>query len=98
MAEDDHGAWGLVLPFKAVRSVGGPYDDEAFCAGYDVGRLHALMRTTSAQRLEELCRTVLLDQLDLCAMEAGWVIVSREPTLAPGWSYIELQRSVPTAL
>ena len=64
--------YNLLLPFLPVESKGGPYDDLAFCAGYDVGYLHAQMRLGEEGVITTQVRSALVEQLDLCAMESDW--------------------------
>lgn len=69
--DEDHPSYQLVMPFVACRSEGGPYDDEAFVAGYRLGildaKLHARQPTFS-EPIEPLAR----EQCDLLAMRYGY--------------------------
>ena len=69
--EHEH-EYNLLLPFLPVESKGGPYDDLAFCAGYDVGYLHAQMRLGEDGVISTQVRSALVKQIDLCAMETDW--------------------------
>lgn len=69
--------WGLVLPFTVVASAGGPYDDEAFAAGWQGGRLDATLQLASALGANNLTATVyttLLPQADLVGMRHGYTM------------------------
>lgn len=75
-------AFGLVIPFVNVRSVGGIHDDASFSAGYECGQLTAYMEAvgrTNTVRLERWVRSSNVDQIDLAAMAHGFRIESREP-------------------
>ena len=48
-AEDDTGTYELLIPFVAVESNGGPFEDEAFVAGFQLGRLWECLRDRDAQ-------------------------------------------------
>ena len=41
MDEDNNSEYELEMPFVCVRSRGGPFDDESFVAGYQMGLLDA---------------------------------------------------------
>jgi hypothetical protein len=61
----------LVMPFVVVASRGGRWDDEAYCAGYEMGTLNAAL----AQRPARLLMTLQdgnQDQADLVAMRHGY--------------------------
>lgn len=80
----------LVMPFTVVASVGGPYDDEAFAAGWAAGALDAELSTRTIAATTELIRTALIPQLDLIAMRYGYrldVLIHQ-----PAWSHIGFTR------
>lgn len=66
------------VPVHCVVSQGGPYDDDSFIAGYQVGRVDAaLWAARRACRPHVTVHHVLADvveQLDLVAMHVGYVI------------------------
>lgn len=87
--------YGLVMPFVAVRSKGGPWDDEAYCAGYEMGRLDA----TLERDLHVEPMTILADnreQADLIAMRHGYVA---EVSLSDveGWAHLRVYLPVEEA-
>lgn len=55
MSDEEQG-YGLVMPFVSVASKGGPYDDDAYAAGWAMGaldaKLGAIMRPKHGYRLE----------------------------------------------
>jgi hypothetical protein len=83
---------GMTMPWVCVESVGGAWEDEAFQAGYTCGRLHSKMRTTFDLTLVEVVPAELVQQLDLCAMDAGWVITDATPTEDPTFTTLRLAR------
>ena len=79
--------YGLVMPFVVVASKDGPYDDEAYVAGYEAGRLDALLEKWK----DPLSDTVIPDmfhadnqpQIDLICMRYGLSVGFAES--ADGW-------------
>lgn len=72
--------WGLVMPFVACRSHGGPYDDDAFVAGFQVGQINRALAAIAALEgdgLTAMVRADLAAQLDLIAMQHGFPHVER---------------------
>jgi hypothetical protein len=71
---DDDAHLEFVMPFVACASAGGRYDDDAYVAGYECGRVDALLgqgpRSASA-----VVHEGNLEQLDLIAMNHGYIIV-----------------------
>ena len=73
--EDDHSQheYELVMPFVTVTSVGGPHDDDAYVAGWEMGDLDASLRVLSRFGVE-IHKTIRADnraQADLIAMKHG---------------------------
>lgn len=65
----------LVMPFTCVRSVGGPWDDDAFCAGVQLGEI--MTRVAAGKPVTGVyVKRALVDQLDLVAMRHGYALVS----------------------
>lgn len=48
MSDEHEADFGLVMPFVVVVSHGGPYEDAAFAAGWECGRIDEAL--TDAQR------------------------------------------------
>lgn len=66
--------WGLVMPFAVCASNGGPYDDEAYVAGFEMGALQARLRAARHHGLglpEVVIHRDNVPQADLIAMEVG---------------------------
>jgi hypothetical protein len=71
----------LILPFVCVSSKGGPFDDEAFTAGFECGMLWDLLgglRDGEVPFTDEpvLVRASLRVQADLMAMERGYTMAA----------------------
>ncbi len=65
----------LVMPFVTVQSVGGPHEDDAYVAGYQMGQLWVRLATAAANELEFGHLTILAasrTQADLIAMHHGF--------------------------
>lgn len=79
--------FGLVMPFVPVKSKGGPFDDDAYAAGWECGQIAEILRATAetaseldeCDRLKLPVRTANVEQLDLVAMSYGYMIDQREP-------------------
>lgn len=83
---DETADYGLEMPFLPVASRGGPHDDGAYVAGYEAGRLDALLASCAATM--ECPDSLLLheenaDQADLIAMRHGFIAEVRLPR--DGW-------------
>lgn len=69
----------LVMPFVCVKSVGGPYDDQAFTTGWALGAIDARLAAVAAADGHSLRATVpsepkVLEQLELIAMRRGFTV------------------------
>lgn len=85
--------WSIVMPFVTVASKGGPYDDEAYCAGYEIGRLDAaLARDNGVADVLVTVHTPNAPQVDLVAMRHGFVIAERIPDDSGEWTTLTLRR------
>ncbi len=73
MTEPEEVEHGLVMPFVAVASKGGPFDDQAYTAGYEMGLLDAeLAHPYSFGLVHRTLRQENRAQADLLAMRHGW--------------------------
>lgn len=77
--------YGLVMPFVTVASKGGPYDDEAYVAGYEMGILdHVLCHLPPSATHRVTIHEANRAQADLIAMRHGFVMHTHgDPSL--GW-------------
>jgi hypothetical protein len=82
----------LAVPFVVCTSVGGPYDDDAFVAGFQAGQIDQALQAASVARASEVRFTVnaeLVRQLELIAMHRGFPVMAAEAAEdAPGWSFV----------
>lgn len=79
--------YGLVMPFTVVASKGGPYDDAAYCAGYEMGQLDAAL--AAGPRLHQVTiRTANVPQADLVAMRHGYTSEADAPSECGTWTWV----------
>lgn len=80
----------LVYPFIHTKSHGGPYEDEAFVAGFHCGRIERLMAIASnlGQPCEFEAYYSLYGQIDLMAAHHGYTVECRrtDESLHPDWA------------
>lgn len=92
----DHDAeFGLVMPFVVVKSKDGPYEDDAYVAGFEAGRLDALLEhdlLATATALDLPLHAENLPQLDLIAMRRGYVMDIEHSD--DGWSFVSFAAAV----
>ena len=91
-AEED---LALVLPFVVTLTNGGPYDDDAFTAGWEAGWLDAKLESMAGFGGVVVFRTVrevLLPQLDLIAMRYNFVLTSTPVDGFDGWATASFTR------
>ena len=92
MSEDENTeGYELVMPFVAVASSGGPYDDEAFTAGWRMGALDMLLDQRKPAAHSDTVRTDDLPQVDMIAMRRGYRLAAAESEVV-GWTFVELTR------
>ncbi len=65
--------WSKVMPYLPVTSCGGPWDDHAYCAGWAMGRLDALLAEHPAE-LVALVDAGNREQADLIGMRHGYLV------------------------
>ncbi|MER7167002.1 hypothetical protein ABT336_13170 [Micromonospora sp. NPDC000207] len=92
MDQPERDGMELVFPFVACTSNGGPYDDDAFTAGYQAGRIDMALAAASAVGATSARYTVLttlVGQLELIGMHHGFPIVTAvECDETPEWSVV----------
>ncbi len=84
----------LIMPFIVCQSNGGPYDDDSFVAGWELGKLDVELPTHAAlgyQSLSRLAHAGTVPQVELLAMKHGFRVrhVSDDQD---GWVNIDLER------
>lgn len=85
--EEQEPGYGLVMPFLPVTSKGGRYDDDAYVAGFEMGRLDALLAARVFARHEATVHTANQEQADLIAMRHGYRM--ELVTGGDGWVEVE---------
>lgn len=84
---DEPAEYGLLMPFTVVASKGGPYDDAAYCAGYEMGQLDAAL--SAGPRLHQVTiRTANVPQADLVAMRRGYTAQADAPSECGTWTWV----------
>lgn len=83
----------IVVPFVVCVSEGGPYDDDAFTAGFECGSVDARMKAiddAGGKGLTVTVRTANVRQLELHAMNRGFpnVDVNDHAGEYAGWSTV----------
>lgn len=86
--EDSQPTHRLVMPFVTVSSKGGPHDDAAYTAGFEMGHLDADLITAKGlvALIERTIQTVNRPQADLIAMHRGWTATFTD-TDVDGWTH-----------
>lgn len=78
---DDPEGYSLVMPFVVVASRGGPFDDQAYAAGWEMGAIEVRLQMACLLGLGLPHVTVLrsnLPQIELLAMKHGLLITENE--------------------
>lgn len=78
------------MPFVCCESQGGPYADEPFVAGYELGQLSARLEARPTF-LRLPLRTASMRQVDLLAMRHGYSLRQHVMPMAE-WTDVELLR------
>jgi hypothetical protein len=93
---DDETQYSLVFPFTVCQSNGGPYDDDAFVAGVQFGRIDQALESAgpAVDRMRFTAYTSLTKQLELCGMARGFPVITAEQVeetddhpAMPEWSF-----------
>lgn len=92
MSEEDETEYGLVMPFVTVASKGGPHDDTAYAAGWEMGVLDARLEYEKPAVLEMTIHAENAPQADLLAMKHGYAGIVTESEV-DGWSFLALTRT-----
>ena len=83
--------YGLVMPFVVCASKGGPYEDQAFCAGYHAGSIDRELQHCALNGLSPDAVTVetsLVPQIDLIAMRHGFRIETEPDEDVPEYTHV----------
>lgn len=76
-AGDDGVLYDIVLPFVVCQSQGGPYEDDAYVAGYEIGEISTMLAQNAFLEWERPVHTGNLAQLDLVAMRWSYIVAER---------------------
>lgn len=79
----------IVMPFIVVTSRGGPYADDPFVAGFDLGQLDSLLGVGRPRFLLRTVRSDCVVQADLIAMRHGYEMHQRPCSDQPEWTFLE---------
>jgi hypothetical protein len=92
MSDDQGGediGYELVMPFQPVISNGGPYDDDAYVAGYEMGRLDAMLAAAKFPDEGQPIHGDNREQADLIAMRHGYMGEFTNDN-GDGWVYMKI--------
>lgn len=90
----EQSGYELIMPFLPVQSRGGPYDDHAYAAGYEMGHLAATLAMYEPPTLDITIHATNHEQADLVAMRHNYFIESTTPDASGVWLHLKLQRGV----
>lgn len=91
----------LVVPFVVCTSKGGPFDDDAFVAGFQCGEVDKALSVAAvagATHVKYTVRTALIPQLELLAMHRGFLLTAEtigetdDHAAMPEWSVATFER------
>jgi len=92
MDQPENEGMELAIPFVVCDDHGGPYDAEAFTAGYQAGRIDMALAAAAAVGAKSASYTVystLVHQLELVGMYRGFpVMTAEQPEEAQEWTFV----------
>lgn len=92
MSEDEQDdGLELVMPFVTVATQGGPHEDGAYAAGWEMGALDAELEYAAPAVVERTIHATNDAQADLVAMKHGYRINLDD--LGGGWSSLKLTKT-----
>ena len=98
MSGDSEAEFGLLMPFLPVESRGGPFPDDAYVAGWEMGRTDAVLGTAAALGLTPdtglLIHRENREQVDLLAMHHGFT-TEYEPIDGDEWVRVDFSKYIP---
>jgi hypothetical protein len=86
MSDEENAEYEPVMPFVAVASNGGPYDDQAYTAGYEMGVLDEALKWQPPTHSVTI-RTDNAGQADLLAMRHGYRCTTTPSEDAQEWTF-----------
>lgn len=85
--EPEEDGYELLYPFVVCKSNGGPFDDEAFCAGFRAGEISQMLAAGRHLHATEIhvpaVATEITGQLDLIALHHGYLM--DKPEISGQW-------------
>lgn len=88
---EEETGYELVMPFVVAQSAGGPFDDDALCAGFELGRLDGVLATGRPAVLTGPYKKAVLPQVDLIAMKHGYSVAVDDTRDTRGeWAIVTL--------
>lgn len=90
----DEPDYDLVMPFVTVASKGGPHEDGAYAAGWEMGALDGLLEHSRPPLVESTIHTSNVPQADLVAMKHGYDATFTE--YDDEWSFLSATRKEAT--
>jgi hypothetical protein len=89
--KDEAAEHELVMPFVAVTSEGGPFDDEAYSGGWEMGALDMFLAANRPPFHGQHILAENAKQADLIGMKHGYKVTVRVMDDNPDWSWLELE-------
>lgn len=89
----------IKIPFVVTTSVGGPYDDDAYAAGWEAAQVEKWLGAVDALACAGSLRPALpfhtenVPQIDLVAMGHGWKMTVEDSI--DGWAYCTFEKGAP---
>lgn len=87
----------LSMPFVICKSAGGPFDDDAFVAGFTCGLIDSKLGVAAAIGASQAETTTVMramvPQLDLIAMRHGFKVIEVDDPEGE-WAMLEFHREV----
>lgn len=94
--QPEESTYALVMPFVVCASQGGPFDDDAFVAGFQAGRLDralAVAAVNDTPSVRATVNAVLVRQLDLLGMHHGYPVLKVDIDIdSPEWADVQFHR------
>lgn len=88
---NDEAEHELVMPFVGVTSKGGPFDDDAYSAGWEMGALDMFLAANRPPFHGQPILAENAEQADLIGMKHGCKVTVRVMDDNPDWSWLELE-------
>ncbi len=89
--------YSLAVPFIACNSQGGPYDDNAFVAGFQCGEIDRALKAIEAaggNSAEFTVYTPLVKQVELLGMNRGFPVMTADTfDDTPEWTHVRFSAS-----